>query len=225
MDGLARYRQLSAQMQSQSAGYLQAAGRGVNPGQAVMATRRFFGRDAITVLDGGNATLWGVAFNPIFQPDSFLYSVKMGYLGTGLPFAIGAKLASPYRPVYCITGDGALGFNIMEMETALRERLPVVVIALVDDGWGMEHSAYNFGGLPKEMHIGVDLSPSTCYDVLAQGMGCYGERVETIDQLGPALGRAVASGRPAVLHVVVDPTVNVDPPGFKEFRNIRTLPG
>ncbi len=225
MTDLARYRQLSAQMQGQSAQYLQAAGRGVNPGQAVMAVRRFFARDAVTVLDGGNATLWGVAFNPVYQPDSFLYSVKMGYLGTGLPFAIGAKLAQPERTVYLITGDGALGFNLMELETALRENAPVIVIALVDDGWGMEHSAYNFGGVPKAMHVGVDLSPNTCYDVLAQGMGCYGERVESIDQLGPALVRAAAAGRPAVLHVVVDPTVNADPPGFKEFRQIRTLPG
>ncbi len=120
MANLARYRQISAQMQAQSAGYLQAPGKGVNPGQAVMVARRFFGRDAVTVLDGGNAVLWGVAFNPIFEPDSSLYSVKMGYLGTGLPFAVGAKLAAPERTVYCITGDGALGFNLMELETALR---------------------------------------------------------------------------------------------------------
>ncbi len=75
------------------------------------------------------------------------------------------------------------------------------------------------------MHLGVDLSPNTCYDVMAQGMGCYGERVEAIEQLGPALARAVASGRPALIHVAVDPIVNADPPGFKEFRQIRTLPG
>lgn len=64
-----------------------------------MAVRRFFPPDAVTVLDGGNTTLWGVAHNPIFRPDSFLYSVKLGCLGTGLPFAIGAKLAAPERPV------------------------------------------------------------------------------------------------------------------------------
>jgi acetolactate synthase-1/2/3 large subunit len=223
MAGLERYRQLSAQARSASAGYLQNAGTGVNPGQMVMAARRFFPRDAVTVLDGGNTTLWGIAYNPIFRPASFLYSVKLGYLGTGLPFAIGAKLAAPERPVYLITGDGALGFNIMELETALREGAPVIVIVAVDGGWGMEHSAYNFGGLPPAMHIGVDLSRSTCYDVIAQGMGCYGERVEEIGQLVPALERAVASGRPAVLHVDVDPAINVDPPGFKEFRQFRAL--
>ncbi|MGE5601631.1 MAG: thiamine pyrophosphate-binding protein [Nitrososphaerales archaeon] len=223
MPGLERYQQLSAQTRAASTGYLQAGGTGVNPGQMVLAVRRFFPPDAVTVLDGGNTTLWGVAYNPIFRPDSFLYSVKLGYLGTGLPFAIGAKLAAPERPVYLITGDGALGFNIMELETALRENVQVIVIAAVDDGWAMEHSAYNYGGLPPAMHVGVDLSRNTCYDVISQGMGCYGERVEKIEQLVPALERAVASGRPALLHVVVDPAINVDPPGFKEFRQIRTL--
>jgi acetolactate synthase-1/2/3 large subunit len=93
---------------------------GMNPGQMVMAVREAFSRDAVTVVDGGNTTLWTVALNPIYEADSFLYSVKMGYLGTGLPFAVGAKLAAPHRPVYLITGDGALGFNVMELETALR---------------------------------------------------------------------------------------------------------
>ena len=79
-----------------AAGYVLAEPRvGVNPGQMVMAAREAFPRDAVVVADGGNTTLWTVALNPVFEPDSFLYSVKMGYLGTGLPFAIGAKLAAP----------------------------------------------------------------------------------------------------------------------------------
>ena len=223
MAGLERYRQIIAQSMQQGAGYLQEAGGGVNPGQAMMLARRFFPRNAVTVVDGGNTALWALAFNPVFQPDSFLYSVKMGFLGTGLPFAIGAKVAAPDRPVYLISGDGALGFNLMEMETARRENAPVVVLTFVDAGWGMEHTAYSFGGLPPEEHLGVDLSPDTCYDVVAQGMGCYGERVDRIDQLGPALQRATASGKPALLHINVDPAVNINPPGYKEFRQVRSM--
>jgi acetolactate synthase-1/2/3 large subunit len=224
MPNLLRYRQLTAQTMAQGAQYLQDPGaNGMNPGQVVMLARQFFPDDAITVLDGGNTVLWGVALNPILQANGFLYSVKMGFLGTGLPFAVGAKLAAPDRPVYCITGDGALGFNVMELETALRDNAPVIVIVLVDAGWGMERSAYSFQGFSPAQHLGIDLAPQTRYDLVAQGLGCYGEKVDAIEDLLPALERAVASGRPALLHVAVDPALNADPPGYKEFRYIRTL--
>lgn len=224
MPDLARYRQLSAQTLAQGAQYLQRTGAaGLNPGQVVMLARQFFPEDAVTVLDGGNTVLWGVALNPILRPHSFLYSVKMGFLGTGVPFAVGAKLAAPERPVYCITGDGALGFNVMELETALRYGAAVVVIALVDAGWGMERTAYAFQGFGPEAHVGVDIAAQTRYDLVAQGLGCYGEKVDAIEDLLPALERAVASGKPALLHVTVDPALNADPPGYKEFRYIRTL--
>ena len=224
MPDLERYRELSQQMMVQGMQYITAQPkRGLNPGQMVFNARTFFPRDAITVLDGGNTTLWGVAYNQIFEPNSFLYSVKMGYLGTGLPFALGAKVADPERQVYCITGDGAVGFNIMEMETALREDIPIVVIVAVDEGWGMERSAYTFQGYPPEQHQGIDLSGKLRYDLIAQGMGCYGEKVDDLEQLAPALERAAASGKPALLHVVVDQEINADPPGYKQFRYIRTL--
>ncbi|MBI4790152.1 MAG: thiamine pyrophosphate-binding protein [Chloroflexi bacterium] len=224
MPDLDRYRELTMQTMSQGFQYIGAKpAYGLNPGQMVAQLRDFFARDAVTVLDGGNTTLWGVAYNPIYEPNSFLYSVKMGFLGTGLPFAVGAKLAAPDRAVYCITGDGAVGFNVMELETALRENAPVVVVVAVDDGWGMERSAYTFQGYPAEQHLGIDLSAQTRYDLIAQGMGCYGERVDDIEQLVPALERAVASGKPAVLHVTVDKALNADPPGYKQFRYVRTL--
>lgn len=224
MPDLDRYRALTQQTVAQGMQYLMApAAQGLNPGQMVFAARTFFPRDAVTVLDGGNTTLWGVAYNPIYEPHSFLYSVKMGYLGTGIPFAIGAKLANPQRLVYCITGDGAAGFNIMEMETALREDAPIIVIVAVDSGWGMERSAHQFAGIPAAQQQGVEISAETRYDLIAQGMGCYGEKVENLDDFAPALERAVKSGKPAVLHVVVDPQLNADPPGYKQFRYIRTL--
>ena len=102
-----RYRELTPQTMAGDFNSSPRADTRPQPGQMVTAARDFFPRNAVTVLDGGNTTLWGVAYNQIFEPRSFLYSVKMGYLGTGVPFAIGAKLASPERAVYCITGDGA----------------------------------------------------------------------------------------------------------------------
>ena len=224
MEDLPRYRELTQQTMSQGFQFLMAQpAQGLNPGQMVFNARSFFPRDAVTVLDGGNTTLWGVAFNQIYEPRSFLYSVKMGYLGTGVPFAIGAKLASPERMVYCITGDGAVGFNIMEMETALRENAQIIVLVAVDNGWGMERSAHNFGGVPPEQQQGVNISGEMRYDLIAQGMGCYGEKVDSVDQLPAALQRAVDSGKPALLHVTVDSVLNTDPPGYKQFRYVRTL--
>jgi acetolactate synthase-1/2/3 large subunit len=224
MPNLARYRQLSAETLSRGMEYLGASsGRGVNPGQMVMVVNQFFAQDAVTVLDGGNTVLWGVAYSPILQPDSFLYSVQMGYLGTGLPFAIGAKLAAPNRPVYCITGDGALGFNIMELETALRANTPVVVVVAVDDAWGMEKTAFDVAGFQPEQYVDIDLLPVVRYDLIAQGLGCFGEKVDAIEQLAPALQRAIDSGKPAVIHVAVDAAVNAKPIGFQEFRYARTL--
>ncbi len=223
MPGLDRYRALSAKMLEQGMGYLGASsGQGVNPGQMVMLLRQFFPPDTVTVLDGGNTVLWGVAYFPILQPDSFLYSVKMGYLGTGLPFAIGAKLAAPDRPVCCITGDGALGFCIMEMETALRAGAPLVVVAAVDDAWGMERTALRALGGDSSLRADIEI-PGVRYDLIAQAMGCHGEYVEEIDALLPALQRAAAAGKPALLHVCVDAEVNTDPIGWKEFRYARTL--
>ena len=196
---------------------------GLNPGQLVMAVREAFPRDAVTVVDGGNTTLWSVALNPVYEPDCFLYSVKMGYLGTGLPFAIGAKLARPDRPVYLLSGDGAFGFAAMELETALVEGAPVICIVAVDRGWGMERSAHRFQGVGPDQERGTDLPATTRYDLLATALGCHGEHVAALDDLGGALDRAIASGLPAVLHVEVDPELNVDAIGYEQFQYARTL--
>lgn len=223
---LARYREKSAETMQTGAAYLGSACKdGVSPGHMVMAIRQHFPADAITVLDGGNTTLAGVAFHPILSSPSFLYSVKMGYLGTGLPFALGAKLAAPDRPVCLITGDGAFGFHPMELETAARENLPMVVVVAVDDAWGMEKTAYvaSGHGAADWARRGIDLAP-VAYDDLARSLGCHGERVERIEDLAPALARATASRKPAVLHVRVDHELNTKPPGWEQFRKMRSVP-
>lgn len=223
MADLARYREQTATTLARGMEYLGQAGTtGLNPGQLVLTLREFFPADTVTVLDGGNTVLVGVAYHPILTPNSFLYSVKMGYLGTGLPFGIGAKAAAPQRPVCVLTGDGAFGFNAMELETALREQLPVVVVVAVDDAWGMEKTAFGAFGLGPEAWAGrgIDLHPAR-YDELARSLGCHGEYVEALDALRPALERCVAAGKPAVVHVQVDRELNTRPPGYEQFRSAR----
>jgi acetolactate synthase-1/2/3 large subunit len=221
MPGADRYAEMHAATVAGATPHVLAeASVGVNPGQMVMAAREAFPRDAVVVADGGNTTLWTVALNPVYQADSFLYSVKMGYLGTGLPFAIGAKLAAPERCVYLISGDGAFGFHAMELETARRAGAAVVCIVAVDDAWGMERTAHRALGVPVEREHGTDLS-AVRYDDLARSLGCHGEYVDQIHDLTPAIERALASGLPAVVHVCVDPELNADPIGWEQFRAAR----
>lgn len=181
-------------------------------GQILKVCNDFFDKDAIFVMDGGNTTLWDLHYHKANTQRSVIYSMNYGHLGTGLPYAIGAKLASPEKQVYCVTGDSAFGFNMQELETAVRNKLPVIILVAVDGAYGMEKSAQlrQFGR--EADWFGHDHAPVR-YDQVATAMGCHGEYVETGNQIRKALERAVASAKPAVIHAVVDPDANVDPPG------------
>ncbi len=181
-------------------------------GQILTVCNDVFDENAIFVMDGGNTTLWDIHYHVARSQRSVIYSMNYGHLGTGLPYALGAKLAFPDRQVFCVTGDSAFGFNIQELETAVRNALAVIIIVAVDGAYGMEKSAQlrQFGR--DAAWFGHDHAPVR-YDQIGVAMGCHGEYVETGDEVRPALERAVASGKPAVIHAVVDPDANVDPPG------------
>ena len=181
-------------------------------GQILKICNDFFTEDAIFVMDGGNTTLWDIHYHVARTPRSVIYSMNYGHLGTGLPYALGAKLAFPQRPVYCVTGDSAFGFNVQELETAVRNKLPVVIIVAVDGAYGMEKSAQSRQFGREADWFGHDHAPVR-YDQVGTAMGCHGEYVETAAELRPALERAVTSGKPAVIHATVDPVANIDPPG------------
>jgi acetolactate synthase-1/2/3 large subunit len=174
----------------------------------------FFPRDAVMVMDGGNTCMWGVHYHLARAPRALLWTSNFGHLGTGLPYALGAKLAQPDRAVYCVTGDGAFGFHLQELETAARHRLGVLVVVAVDAAWGMEKTSQNriFGR--EGQWLGCDHAPVR-YDRIAEAMGCHGDYVETAAEFRSALPRAAASGRPAVIHAVIDAAANVNPPGME----------
>ncbi|MFN2253978.1 MAG: thiamine pyrophosphate-binding protein [Candidatus Promineifilaceae bacterium] len=182
-------------------------------GQIVVATNGIFGDDAILCLDGGNTVLTAQHYITPKQAGTVLYTANFGHLGTGLPYAIGAKLAAPERPVYCITGDSALGFNMQELETAARLKLPITVIVAVDGAYGMEKSAQQRVFNREAPWFHHDHAPVR-YDLLAEAMGCHGEFVTKAADLPQAIGRGEASGKPTVIHAVVDAEANVDPPGM-----------
>jgi acetolactate synthase-1/2/3 large subunit len=220
--GFEEYRALSRAYQAQLEQALQGGEGQVNPGQVVQEVRDFFPRDGITVQDGGNTSLWCASFNPILAPRSYLYTAKFGHLGTGLPYAIGAKLAAPDRPVYLISGDGAIGFNIQELETARRYDVPIVVVVVCDQGWGMERASQVFAQVAAQAGgmVETELYSGARYDLVAEALGCHGEKVDEPDQLRPALERATESGKPALIQVMIDPTANLAPPGLIEFSSM-----
>ena len=189
----------------------------IHPLRLMHEVRQFFPREAIYAQDGGTTAVWSFYLNRVYEPRSFLWAADSGHLGSGVPYAIAAKLAHPDLPVYCITGDGSFGFNAMEMETARREGAPVVVIIANDRAWGMIKGGQKL--VYSERYTGVDLSDAR-YDKLAEALGCYGERVTEPGQIQPALQRAVDSGLPAVLDVIVNADVHLVPPDLVTLDSI-----
>ena len=183
------------------------------PGQIFTQVNEFLSSDTVFALDGGNTCVWAAHYLKVRGQRSMLWTSNSGHLGTGLPFAIGAKIAAPERPVCCISGDSAFRFNIQELETAVRHDLAIIVIVAVDGAWGMEKSAQRRVWGREAPWFGSEHAPIR-YDQVAVAMGCHGDYAESATELGKALERSIASGKPSVIHAAVDPVENIDPPGL-----------
>jgi len=170
--------------------------------------------DDVLVFDGGDYAYYGRAYLPARAPRSWYYLSNLGMLGQALPAAIAAKLARPASRVYCITGDGAFGFNAMELDTAVRHRLDIVVLLGNDAAWGIDKNI-QLGLYGKA--VVTDLAP-TRYDLVAQGLGAHGARVERPEQLAPALERALAAGKPALLNIAVQSQISMRAQGIVDSR-------
>src|SRR5688572_7924568 len=165
------------------------------------AMRQALPADGVMIIDAGNAGKHMRLFMDTHQPGTFMYISDWGSVGAGLPIAMGAKLARPRQPVMATVGDMGMMCNIGELETAVRERIPVVCVVYNDRGLGNERAFQNelYGG----RFFGVDYN-DVDFAALARVLGAHGERVEEPAALGPALTRALASGQPAVVDVVID---------------------
>jgi acetolactate synthase-1/2/3 large subunit len=195
--------------------------------------REIFDDDAILVIDGGNAAVWSHFFHEVRVPGTVLGTPKMGMLGAGVAQALGAKVAHPDRQVYCIIGDGAMGFSLQEIETAVRNRLPVVILVLCDRQWGMVKMNQQFALKPLKTLVLKSLGPEETinadlgeieFDQVARAMGAHGERVSDPGGLRGAIERSLASGRCAVIHVDVDPVKHMWAPGLKAFKDMHEEP-
>ena len=203
---LARYRQAAQSWwEEQLSGVTSWAGPGIHPAHALQAVGAVFGRDAVYVADGGNTSLWAHSCLPPTRPRSYHNILELGMLGTGIPSAIGAKLGAPEREVVCVTGDGAAGFNFMEMQSAARDGVKITTIVFAEGSWTMEE--------PNErMLYGQTFGTAqgiVRWDRVAEGLGCHGEYAERIEDVEPALRRAKAAPGPAVVCLRTDRDANL----------------
>jgi acetolactate synthase-1/2/3 large subunit len=161
-------------------------------------------RDAVVVIDAGDFGSYAGRVIDSYLPGCWLDSGPFGCLGSGPGYALAAKLARPDRQVVLLQGDGAFGFSGMEWDTLVRHNVPVVSVIGNNGIWGLEKH-------PMEALYGysvvAELRPGTRYDEVVRALGGHGELVSAPAELRPALERAFASGLPAVVNVLTDPTV------------------
>jgi thiamine pyrophosphate-dependent acetolactate synthase large subunit-like protein len=152
----------------------------IHPLRLCEEIKNFMQREAILSVDGQEILNFGRQSIPTFVPGHRLNSGPFGTMGVGLPFAVGAKAAKPDTQVICLHGDGSFGQNAMELDTAVRHKLPLLCVISLNGGWTAD---------PERNKPGRDLG-YTRYDKMAEALGCYAEYVEEPEAIRPALQRA-----------------------------------
>ena len=185
----------------------------------VVEATQAFPKNGIMIRDGGATVIFQWTYSQA-KPHDVIWNQNFGHLGTGLPYAVGAMVADGgKRPGMLLTSDSSFLFHISELETAARLKLPLVCVVGVDNQWGLEVGVYKRTFGKGSAETGVHWSKDVRFDKIAEGFGCYGEYVERAEDIGPAIKRAYASGKTAVIHVPIDPIANSEEmPNYGEFR-------
>ncbi|MFI6579958.1 acetolactate synthase [Embleya sp. NPDC050493] len=181
---------------------LGSPGRPIHPARVHGELLRRLDEDAVVIGDGGDFVSFAGKYIEPARPGGWLDAGPYGCLGTGLGYALGARLARPAAQVVLLLGDGAAGFSLMDVDTLVRHRLPVVLIVGNNGCWALEKH-------PMRMLYGhdvaADLTPGTRYDDVVRALGGAGETITRSERIGPALRRAFDSGVPYLLNVLTDP--------------------
>ena len=178
----------------------------IHPLRLCHELRSFMERDAVLCVDGHDTLNFARQSIPTYLPGHRLNAGPNGCMGVAIPYAIGAQLAKPDKQVIALTGDGSFGMNGFEIDTAVREHLPVVTVICNNGGWTADHP-------PKP---GRDL-PFTSYDRIVEVLGGHGERVERPEDIRPALERAAKAGVPACVNVICDPAAKSETTRFSSY--------
>jgi acetolactate synthase-1/2/3 large subunit len=178
----------------------QTPGR-LHPAEVFRVLRPTIERDSDTVLicDGGEFAQWGQSMLPVRRR---LINGVAGSIGSSLSFALAARLREPAAPVFAVLGDGTIGFHLSEFETAARRQLPFVAVVGNDARWNAE-SQIQLREYGKARMHGCDLLPVR-YDQAVAALGGHGEFVDNAADLAGAIERALASGKPACINVMIE---------------------
>ncbi|MBK5231310.1 MAG: hypothetical protein JJE27_09085, partial [Thermoleophilia bacterium] len=161
-------------------------------------------RDATIVCDGSDFVSYAGKLMEVYEPGYWLDPGPFGCLGTGPGYALAAGMAKPGKQLVMMMGDGAFGFSGMDFDSLVRHNIPAVAIIGNNGIWGLEKHPMEF---LYGYSVAAELTPGMRYDQIVETLGGHGELVERPDDLRPALERAFASGKPAVVNVLTDPSV------------------
>ena len=174
----------------------------IKPTRIYGELRKVLDRDAVVVCDGGDFVSYAGKYIDSYEPGCWLDPGPYGCLGTGMGYAMAARIARPDRQVVVMMGDGAAGFSLLDVDSLVRHGLPVVVIVGNNGCWALEKfpmtKLYGY-------HVAAELRPETRYDLVVEALGGAGETITEARQLAPALARAFASGVPYLVNVITDP--------------------
>ncbi|WP_229071247.1 acetolactate synthase [Actinoplanes sp. DH11] len=174
----------------------------IRPARVYGELRKILEPDAVTIGDGGDFVSYAGRYLEPARPGTWLDPGPYGCLGTGLGYAMGARVTYPDRQICVLMGDGAAGFSLMDAESLVRQGLPVVIVVGNNGIWGLEkHPMRALYGYD----VAADLQPGLRYDDVVRALGGAGETVEKPAEVGPALRRAFESGVPYLVNVLTDP--------------------
>ncbi|WFE24291.1 acetolactate synthase [Solwaraspora sp. WMMD937] len=199
---LADLRAAEEQARARDAVELAAESDPIRPSRIYGELRAVLDPDAVTIGDGGDFVSYAGRYLEPSVPGSWLDPGPYGCLGTGMGYAMGARLTYPDRQVCVLMGDGAAGFSLMDVESLARQKLPVVIVVGNNGIWGLEkHPMRAMYGYD----VAADLQPGLRYDEIVGALGGAGETVTKAGDIGPALRRAFDAGVPYLVNVLTDP--------------------
>ncbi len=181
----------------------------IHPLRLCKEVRDFMDRDAILVADGHEILNFARQSIPLYAPGHSVNAGPNGCMGVAVPFGLGAKVAKPDKQVIVLSGDGSFGMNGMEIDTMVRHNIPALIVISNNGGWAGKGT----------MDAGRDLGFSR-YEKMAEVFGAHGEYVDRPEGIRPALERAAASGKPAVVNVITDPNARSATVSFANYRAI-----
>ncbi|HEY9243656.1 MAG TPA: thiamine pyrophosphate-dependent enzyme, partial [Streptosporangiaceae bacterium] len=183
---------------------LASAASPIHPMRIYGELAQFLDDDAVVIGDGGDFVSYAGKYIEPKRPGGWLDPGPYGCLGTGLGYAIGARISRPSAQIVLLLGDGAAGFSLMDVDSLVRHRLPVVMICGNNGIWGLEkHPMQALYGYD----VVADLQPQCRYDEVVAALGGAGELVTEPAGIAPALDRAFRSGVPYLVNVMTDPAV------------------